>query len=81
MKDRKQMQAETGILRGARAIMEHVNGRMAGGRPYSRGAIYRLISEGKLPVRRLGPKGTELISTAEAVDAALGLSDQPANDR
>lgn len=55
--------------------MDHVNSRMAGGRPYSRAAIYRMVSEGKIPARRLGPKGTELISTAQELDVALGLAD------
>ena len=69
---------ENGVLRGAKAIMDHVNSRMAGGRPYSRAAIYRMVSEGKIPAHRLGPKGTELIATAMAVDAALGLIERPA---
>lgn len=77
----KSMQAFSsgnGVLRGARAIMDHVNSRMAGGRPYSRAAIYRMVSEGKIPAHRLGSKGTELIATANAVDAALGLIERPA---
>jgi len=76
-----QQGSENGVLRGAKAIMDHVNSRMAGGRPYSRAAIYRMVSEGKLPARRLGPKGSELIATAKAVDAALGLVERPAIDQ
>jgi hypothetical protein len=70
------MQAPTsdGLLRGAKAIANHINSRMAEGEPLSIPATYRLIEAGKIPVTRLGGKRTEVWSTKQRVDEAFGLT-------
>jgi hypothetical protein len=70
------LQAPTsdGLLRGAKAIADHINSRMAGGEPLSVHAAYRLIVAGKIPVTRLGGKRTEVWTTKQKVDDAFGLT-------
>lgn len=57
-----------GLLRGAEAIRVYLNRRMIGGKPLSRGAVYRLIEEGRLPVTRFGPKGAEVWARQDDLD-------------
>lgn len=72
-----QAPSSDGLLRGAKAIAEHINSRIAGGEHISVHAAYRLIEGGKIPVRRLGGKRTEVWSTKKQVDEAFGLSSSP----
>ena len=57
-----------GLLRGAEAIRVYLNRRLIGGKPLSRGAVYRLIEEGRLPVTRFGPKGGEVWARQVDID-------------
>lgn len=57
-----------GLLRGAEAIRVYLNRRMVGGKPLSRGAVYRLIEEGVIPTTRLGKKGAEVWARAEDIE-------------
>jgi len=43
-----------GLLRGAEAIRVYLNRRLIGGKPLSRGSVYYLIENGKIPVTRFG---------------------------
>jgi hypothetical protein len=60
MPDQFRMPDASGLLRGAEAIRVYLNRRLVGGKPLSRGAVYRLIEEGRLPITRFGPKGAEV---------------------
>jgi hypothetical protein len=73
-----QDQVSDGLLRGAKAITDHINSRLVGGSPLSVHAAYRLIEEGKIPVTRLGGKRAEVWTTKRRVDEAFGLGTQPA---
>jgi hypothetical protein len=64
---------ENGLLRGAQAIADYLNSLMIGGQPVSRAAVYRMIESGKLPVTRLGSKGTELWARKRDLDKLLGM--------
>jgi len=63
-----------GFLRGAQAIADYLNCLMIGGRPVSRAAVYRMVETGKIPVRRLGEKRSEIWARKCDVDQLLGLS-------
>jgi hypothetical protein len=58
-----------GLLRGAEAIRVYLNRRLIGGKPLSRGAVYRLIEEGRLPVTRFGGARTEVWARQADIDA------------
>lgn len=60
-------------------MADRINESMAGGKPVSRAAVYRMIEGGKLPVRRLGEKG-EVWTTDVELLAAFGLEPEPAAD-
>lgn len=68
-----QANSEGRLLRGADAIKDYLNERMKGGSPVTRAAVYRMVESGKLPVTRLGAKGTEVWITTTRVDQAFGL--------
>jgi hypothetical protein len=65
--------SENGLLRGAQAIADYLNAKMIGGQPVTRAAVYRMAAGGKLPVTRLGSKGTEIWARSSAIDKLLGL--------
>lgn len=68
------------LLRGAKAITDYINSRMAGGDPLSVHATYRFIEAGKISVTRLGGKRTEVWTTKRKVDEAFGLEPPIAQD-
>lgn len=74
-----QANSEGRLLRGANAIKDYVNDKLAGGTPFSRSAIYRMIESGRLPVTKLGGDRSEIFTTTAKVDQALGLAPH-AND-
>lgn len=57
-----------GLLRGAEAIRVYLNRRLIGGKPLSRGAVYRMIEEGLVPVTRFGRKGAEVWARQADID-------------
>ena len=63
------------LLRGAQAITDYLNSKLEGGRPVSRAATYRMIENGKLPVKKLGEKGAEIWANTRDLDALLGLGE------
>lgn len=54
-------------------MTDYANSRLAGGKPWTRSAMYRLIESGTIRVTRLGNKGTTVLATKNAIDEALGL--------
>jgi hypothetical protein len=68
--------SDTGLLRGAQAIADYLNSHLVGGTPVSRAAAYRMIEAGKIPVTRLGNKGTEVWARRRDVDKVLGIEPQ-----
>lgn len=69
--------SENGLLRGAQAIADYLNSHLAGGQPVSRAAVYRMIESERLPVTRLGNKGTEIWARTRDVDNLLGIEPEP----
>jgi hypothetical protein len=63
-----------GFLRGAQAIADYLNGLVIGGRPVSRAAVYRMVETGKIPVKRLGEKRSEIWARKCDLDRLLGMS-------
>lgn len=70
-----QEKSEGRLLRGAAAITDYIRERQGGGKPITRAAVYRMIESQKLPITRLGPKGTEIWTTTTRVDEAFGLAE------
>jgi hypothetical protein len=69
--------ASDGLLRGAQAIADYLNSLMIGGQPVSRAAVYRMIEAEKIPVTRLGDKGTEVWARKRDLDKLLGIECEP----
>lgn len=42
-----------GLIRGAQAIADYLNRRLAGGRRLNKKAVYHMVETGRLPVSRL----------------------------
>ncbi len=70
------------LIRGAQAIADYLNSKIAGGPPISRAAVYRMAEDGKIKVFRLGAKKSEIWSTTghldKVISSAMGLRESEA---
>ena len=53
-------------------MADYLNSHLIGGKRLSRAAVYRMVEDEKLPIRRLGKKRSEIWALKSDLDKILG---------